>query len=101
MLAAAAPRRPPILGAVVNVDKMRTVTDSGALPFPIGVPGPVALREPSNYAVRANLMWAATMALNDLLSRGVPGDWATHRIGHELTGLYGLDHAATLAVGTV
>ena len=60
--------------------------------------GPVALREPTNYAVRANLMWAATMALNDLLSRGVPGDWATHRIGHELTGLYGLDHAATLAV---
>lgn len=60
--------------------------------------GPKALREPTNYAVRANLMWAATMALNDLLSRGVPGDWATHRIGHELTGLYGLDHAATLAV---
>ncbi|MCM5558336.1 iron-containing alcohol dehydrogenase [Pleomorphomonas sp. JP5] len=60
--------------------------------------GPLALSEPTNYAVRANLMWAATMALNDLLSRGVPGDWATHRIGHELTGLYGLDHAATLAV---
>ena len=60
--------------------------------------GPKALSEPTNYAVRANLMWAATMALNDLLSRGVPGDWATHRIGHELTGLYGLDHAATLAV---
>ena len=60
--------------------------------------GPVALSEPTNYAVRANLMWAATMALNDLLSRGVPGDWATHRIGHELTGLYGLDHAATLAI---
>ena len=60
--------------------------------------GPVALREPSNYAVRANLMWAATMALNDLIACGVPGDWATHRIGHELTGLHGLDHAATLAV---
>ena len=60
--------------------------------------GPKALSEPNNYSVRANLMWAATMALNDLLSRGVPGDWATHRIGHELTGLYGLDHAATLAV---
>lgn len=60
--------------------------------------GPKALSEPTNYEVRANLMWAATMALNDLLSRGVPGDWATHRIGHELTGLYGLDHAATLAV---
>lgn len=60
--------------------------------------GPKALSEPTKYEVRANLMWAATMALNDLLSCGVPGDWATHRIGHELTGLYGLDHAATLAV---
>ena len=60
--------------------------------------GPVALAEPTNYQARANLMWAATMALNDLIACGVPGDWATHRIGHELTGLYGLDHAATLAV---
>lgn len=60
--------------------------------------GPVALAEPTNYQVRANLMWAATMALNDLIACGVPGDWATHRIGHELTGLYGLDHAATLAI---
>ena len=60
--------------------------------------GPVALAEPTNYQARANLMWAATMALNDLIACGVPGDWATHRIGHELTGLYGLDHAATLAI---
>lgn len=60
--------------------------------------GPAVLREPNNYGVRANLMWTATLALNDLLSRGVPGDWSTHRIGHELTGLYGLDHAATLAI---
>ena len=58
----------------------------------------MALAEPTNYQARANLMWAATMALNDLIACGVPGDWATHRIGHELTGLYGLDHAATLAV---
>lgn len=60
--------------------------------------GPAVLADPGNYQLRASLMWAATMALNDLLSRGVPGDWSTHRIGHELTGLYGLDHAATLAI---
>lgn len=60
--------------------------------------GPAALANPTDYAVRANLMWTATMALNGLLSTGVPVDWATHMIGHELTGLYGLDHAQTLAV---
>jgi len=48
--------------------------------------------------VRANLMWAATMALNGLIGLGVPQDWATHMIGHELTAKYGLDHGRTLAV---
>ena len=60
--------------------------------------GPVALANPQNYDARANLMWAATMALNGTLSTGVPTDWATHMIGHELTALYGLDHAQTLAI---
>lgn len=60
--------------------------------------GPRALAEPTNYQVRANLMWAATMALNGLIGVGVPQDWATHMIGHELTALHGLDHAQTLAV---
>ena len=60
--------------------------------------GPKALSEPENYDVRANLMWASTMALNGLISTGVPQDWATHNIGHELTTLFGLDHAQTLAV---
>lgn len=60
--------------------------------------GPLALEQPTNYDVRANLMWAATNALNGTLSNGVPGDWATHMIGHEITGLYGLDHAQTLAI---
>lgn len=60
--------------------------------------GPRALREPHNYAVRANLMWTATLALNGLIGAGVPQDWATHMVGHELTALYGLDHAQTLAV---
>lgn len=60
--------------------------------------GPRSLNEPTNYAVRANVMWAATMALNGLIGVGVPQDWATHMIGHELTAMHGLDHAQTLAV---
>ena len=60
--------------------------------------GPRTLAEPLNYAARANLMWAATMALNGIISVGVPQDWATHMIGHELTALCGLDHAQTLAI---
>jgi NADP-dependent alcohol dehydrogenase len=48
--------------------------------------------------VRANVMWCATLALNGLIGAGVPGDWATHMIGHEITARYGLDHAQTLAI---
>jgi len=61
--------------------------------------GPKALAEPKNYDVRANLMWCATAALNCSLGCGVEAqDWTTHMIGHELTALYGMDHAQTLAV---
>lgn len=60
--------------------------------------GPAALQTQDDYDVRANLMWTATMALNGTLKNGVPTDWSTHAIGHELTALYGLDHAQTLAV---
>lgn len=60
--------------------------------------GPKALKDPDNYEVRANLMWTATLALNGLIGAGVPQDWATHMLGHELTVLHGLDHAQTLAV---
>ena len=60
--------------------------------------GPKALLEPENYDVRANLMWTATLALNGLIGAGVPNDWATHMLGHELTAVHGLDHAQTLAV---
>ena len=60
--------------------------------------GPKALKEPENYDVRANVMWAATQALNGLIGAGVPQDWATHMIGHELTALHGLTHGATLAI---
>lgn len=53
--------------------------------------------DPVDYDGRANYMWAASNALNHLIGSGVPQDWATHGIGHELTALYGLDHAETLA----
>lgn len=60
--------------------------------------GPRALAEPENLEVRSSLMWAATLALNGLIGAGVPQDWATHMLGHELTAQFGIDHARTLAV---
>lgn len=60
--------------------------------------GPKALAEPEDYQTRASLMWTATLALNGLIGAGVPQDWATHMLGHELTALHGLDHAQTLAI---
>lgn len=60
--------------------------------------GPRALEATDNYDIRANLMWASTWGLNGWIGCGVPQDWSTHRIGHELTALYGIDHAQTLAI---
>ena len=60
--------------------------------------GPVTLREPDQYEARASFVWSATLALNGLIGAGVPQDWATHMIGHELTAKFGLDHAQSLAV---
>ncbi|MDE2248921.1 MAG: iron-containing alcohol dehydrogenase [Xanthomonadaceae bacterium] len=60
--------------------------------------GPEALARPEDYDARANLMWIATLALNGLIGAGVPQDWSTHMIGHELTALHGIDHARTLAI---
>jgi len=60
--------------------------------------GPKVLANRSDYDAAANFMWAATMALNGLIGVGVPQDWATHTIGHELTAFHGIDHARTLAV---
>lgn len=60
--------------------------------------GPKVVENPSDYALASNFMWSCTMALNGLIQKGVPSDWATHMIGHELTALYGIDHARTLAI---
>jgi NADP-dependent alcohol dehydrogenase len=60
--------------------------------------GATTLAEPENYDARANLVWSATMALNGLIAVGVPQDWTTHMIGHELTAMFGIDHGKTLAI---
>ncbi len=60
--------------------------------------GPKVVENPTDYTLASNFMWCATMALNGLIQKGVPSDWATHMIGHELTALYEIDHARTLAV---
>lgn len=60
--------------------------------------GPKVLANRKDYESAANFMWSATMALNGLIGTGVPQDWATHIIGHELTALHGIDHAQTLAI---
>ena len=60
--------------------------------------GKETVENPENYDVRANHVWASTLALNGLIGAGVPQDWATHLIGHELTAVYHLDHGITLAI---
>jgi len=59
---------------------------------------PKVIKDPSDYEAAANFMWSCTMALNGLIQKGVPGDWAVHMMGHELTALFGIDHARTLAI---
>ena len=60
--------------------------------------GKETVENPENYDIRANHVWASTLALNGLIGAGVPQDWATHLIGHELTAVYHLDHGITLAI---
>jgi NADP-dependent alcohol dehydrogenase len=60
--------------------------------------GHKVLADRTDYDSAANFMWAATMALNELIGTGVPQDWGTHMIGHELTAFYGIDHGQTLAI---
>ncbi|MGG5461166.1 iron-containing alcohol dehydrogenase [Clostridium sp. B9] len=60
--------------------------------------GRKTIDNPTDYDLRANLVWCATMGLNGLIGAGVPQDWAVHMIGHELTAMFGIDHGKTLAV---
>nr|WP_321223380.1 iron-containing alcohol dehydrogenase [uncultured Psychroserpens sp.] len=59
---------------------------------------PTVLKDPTDFKAASNFMWSCTMALNGLIQKGVPTDWAVHAMGHELTALFGIDHARTLAV---
>lgn len=59
---------------------------------------PKILKDQTDYTAASNFMWCCTMALNGLIQKGVPTDWAVHAMGHELTALYGIDHARTLAI---
>ena len=60
--------------------------------------GQAVKADAENLETRKNIMWTATMALNGLIGVGVPQDWTTHMIGHELTSLHGIDHARTLTI---
>lgn len=59
---------------------------------------PSIMKNPAEYDTACEFMWSCTMALNGLIQKGVPTDWTVHAIGHELTVLYGIDHARTLAI---
>lgn len=59
---------------------------------------PVAVKEPDNYVARAGMMWASTVAHNDFLSCFRVGDWSSHQLSHELSGMYDATHGAALAV---
>ncbi|RYE46581.1 MAG: iron-containing alcohol dehydrogenase, partial [Sphingobacteriales bacterium] len=59
---------------------------------------PRIMKDPADYVAASNFMWSCTMALNGLIQKGVPTDWAVHAMGHELTAMFGIDHARTLSV---
>ncbi|WP_076537639.1 iron-containing alcohol dehydrogenase [Shewanella sp. UCD-KL21] len=61
-------------------------------------PKALAAETKDDLEIRSNIMWSATMALNGLIGAGVPQDWSTHMIGHELTASHGIDHARTLSI---
>lgn len=60
--------------------------------------GPLALKHPKEYRYRAELMWTGTIAHNNLLDRGRVGDWASHDIEHEISGIYDIAHGAGLSI---
>lgn len=60
--------------------------------------GPITYNDYENIEARENFIWSATMALNGIIGVGVPQDWSTHMIGHELTSMYGIAHGRTLAI---
>lgn len=62
--------------------------------------GPVALHEPDNYDARANLMWAASNAINGITRAGNAPAWCVHPMEHELSAFYDITHGQGLAILT-
>lgn len=62
--------------------------------------GPIALEEPDNYEARANLMWAASHAINGLVNAGAANAWCVHPMEHELSAFYDITHGEGLAILT-
>lgn len=60
--------------------------------------GPIAYRDLSNYEARANLMWAASWAINGFISFDRPHQWSMHPLGHELSAYYDMPHGLSLAI---
>lgn len=61
--------------------------------------GPALMQDLQNYELRANIMWAATNALNNITTYGrFSGDWGVHRLGHDISFLYDTPHGATLSM---
>jgi len=67
---------------------LKTLIEDGAKTF----------KDNTDLQARKNFMWSATTALNGSISAGVPVDWATHMIGHEMTSMFGIAHGRTLAI---
>ncbi len=80
-----------------NEGRFQDRTAEGILQTLIEI-GKQTIDNPTDYDARANLSWCSTMALNGLIGSGVPNDWSTHMIGHELTAMFGIDHGQTLAI---
>lgn len=59
--------------------------------------GHKVMENPTDYTSRANIMWAGSVAHNDITGCGTTGDWATHNIEHELSGMFDVSHGAGLA----
>lgn len=59
---------------------------------------PIVMEKPDDYDARAEITWAGALAHNTLLETGRVGDWASHKLEHELSALYDIAHGAGLAV---
>ncbi len=62
--------------------------------------GPIALEKPDDYDARANLMWAASHAINGLVGEGCAPAWCVHPMEHELSAFYDITHGEGLAILT-